>query len=59
MAKESFPDPIIAVDMGGSNLRVALFKDDTIVRYAKVSTPREGSGGEIYSEAVIDLIRSN
>ena len=59
MAKESFPDPIIAVDMGGSNLRVALFKDDTIVRYAKVPTPREGSGGEIYSEAVIDLIRSN
>ena len=59
MAKENFPDPIIAVDMGGSNLRVALFKDDTIVRYAKVPTPREGSGGEIYSEAVIDLIRSN
>ena len=59
MAKESFPDPIIAVDMGGSNLRVALFKDDTIVRYAKVPTPREGSGGEIYSKAVIDLIRSN
>ena len=59
MAKESFPDPIIAVDMGGSNLRVALFKDDMIVRYAKVPTPREGSGGEIYSEAVIDLIRSN
>ena len=59
MAKESFPDPIIAVDMGGSNLRVALFKGNGIVRYAKVPTPREGSGGEIYSKAVIDLIRSN
>jgi len=59
MANESFPDSVIAVDLGGSNLRAALFDGDEIVRYAKTPTPREGSGPEIYADAIIDLIRSN
>ena len=59
MANESFPDSVIAVDLGGSNLRAALFDGDEIVRYAKTLTPREGSGPEIYADAIIDLIRSN
>lgn len=52
-------DSVIAVDMGGSNLRTALFDGDGIVRYAKTLTPREGSGPEIYADAIIDLIRSS
>ncbi|MBQ3719082.1 MAG: ROK family protein [Methanomicrobium sp.] len=59
MPKDSFPDSVIAVDLGGSNLRAALFDGDEIVRYAKTLTPREGGGPAIYADAIIDLIRSN
>lgn len=59
MAKGNCSDSVIAVDMGGSNLRAALFDGDDIVRYAKTVTPREGSGPEIYADAIIDLIRSS
>ncbi len=59
MGKEKFLDSTIAVDLGGSNLRVALLKGDEIVKYAKTATPQEGSGSEIYSDAIIELIRAN
>lgn len=52
-------DSVIAVDMGGSNLRTALFDGEEIVRYAKTVTPREGGGPEIYADAIIDIIRSS
>jgi len=32
---------IIAVDLGGTNLRVALVKDNKIIRYIKKNTPKE------------------
>jgi len=37
-------DEIIAVDLGGTNLRVALVKNNKVLKYVKQKTPKSASG---------------
>ena len=46
---------VVAVDLGATNLRVALVSDGTVTRVAKTRTPREGPDALL--EAIISLIR--
>lgn len=51
---------IIAVDLGGTNLRVALVENNKILKYAKKNTPKEKEEllRELY-ESISDLISDN
>ena len=49
----------VAVDLGASNLRVALVSvDGTIVEKARTQTSREGTSGSVITRQIIELIRS-
>ena len=48
---------VIAVDLGATNLRVALFEDGSLVRVVRSRTPREG-GRESIARAIVSMARS-
>lgn len=50
---------VIAVDLGGTNLRAALVGSDaTVLAYVAVPTPTTGSGGEVITAAIAALVEA-
>lgn len=49
---------VIAIDIGASHTRVSLFSKKRILKYKVSKTPNTGNSGDVISDLIISLIRS-